>query len=129
MEINGTQSRGNWSVKWQRRYKRLLGNHTWSKRDQADENEVNDVSTRRRKLTEKGRAYRATLLKERREKINGRMARKCNIIVDFLFSNKNRIAVEEELAQFNDLFKMLLNIHEVERVSYSQIVKYLLKSL
>ena len=26
--------------------------------------------------------------------------------------NKNRIAVEEELAQFNDLFKMLLRIHE-----------------
>ena len=65
---------------------------------------MNEVSTRRRKLTEKGRAYRATLLKERREKINGRMARKCNIIVDFLFSNKNRIAVEEELAQFNNLF-------------------------
>ena len=79
---------------------------------------MNEVSTRRRKLTEKGRAYRATLLKERREKINGRMARKCNIVVDFLFSNKNRIAVEEELAQFNDLFKMLLNIHE----EYSQVL-------
>ena len=57
----------------------MLGDQTWSKRDQADENEVNEVSTRRRKLTEKGRAYRATLLKERREKINGRMMRKCRI--------------------------------------------------
>ena len=57
----------------------MLGDQTWSKRDQADENEVSEVSTRRRKLTEKGRAYRATLLKERREKINGRMMRKCRI--------------------------------------------------
>ena len=44
--------------------------------------------------------------------------RKCSIIEDLLFSNKNRIAVEEELAQFNDLFKMLLNIHE----EYSQML-------
>ena len=43
------------------------------------------------------------LLKERREKMNGRMMRKCSIIKDLLFSNKNRIAVEEELAQFNNL--------------------------
>ena len=96
----------------------LPGDQAWSKRDQADENEVNGVSTRRRKLTEKGRAYRATLLKERREKINGRMMRKCSIIEDLLLSNKNRIAVEEELAQFNDLFKMLLSIHE----EYSQVL-------
>ena len=87
----------------------LLGDQTWSKRDQADENEVNDVSTRRRKLTEKGRACIATLLKERREKINGRMMRKCSIIEDLLLSNKNRIAVEEEF---------LLNIHE----EYSQVL-------
>ena len=84
----------------------LLGDQTWSKRDQADENEVNDVSTRRKKLTEKIRAYTATLLKERREKINGRI-RKCSITEDLLLSNKNIIAVEEELAQFNYLFKIL----------------------
>ena len=96
----------------------LFGDQTWLKRDQADENEVNDVSTRRRKLTEKGRAYRATLLKERREKISGRMMRKSSIIKDLLLSNKNRIAVEEELAQFDDLFKILLNIHE----EYSQVL-------
>ena len=59
---------------------------------------MNEVSTRRRKLTEKGRAYRTILLKERREKINGRMMRKCRIIEDLLLSIKNRISVEEELA-------------------------------
>ena len=50
-------------------------------------------------------------MKERREKIHGRMTRKSSIIEDLLFSNKNIIAVEEELAQLNDLFKMLLSIH------------------
>ena len=85
----------------------LLGHQTWSKRDQADENEVNEASTRIRKLPEKGRVYRATLLKKRREKINGRIMGKSCIIEDLLHSNKNRIAVEEELALFNALFKML----------------------
>ena len=42
--------------------------------------------------------------------------KKCSIIEDLLFSNKNRIAVEEQLAQFNELFKLLLSIHE----DYSQ---------
>ena len=79
---------------------------------------MNGVSTRRRKLTEKGRAYRATSLKERREKINGRMMRKCSVIKDLLFSNKNRINEEEKLAQLNDLFKMSLSIHE----EYSQVL-------
>ena len=46
------------------------------------------------------------------------MVRKCSIIEDLLFSNKNRIAVEEELAQFRDLFKMLLSIHD----EYSQVL-------
>ena len=71
----------------------LLGDQTWLKRDQAGEEEMNEVSIGRRKLSEMGTAYRATLLKERREKISESMIRKCSIIEDFLFSNKNRIAV------------------------------------
>ena len=71
----------------------LLGDQTWLKRDQAGEDEMNEVSIGRRKLSEMGAAYRATLLKERREKISERMMRKCSIIEDCLFSNKNRIAV------------------------------------
>ena len=46
------------------------------------------------------------------------MMRKCSIIEDLLLSNKNRIAVDEELAQLNNLFKMLLNIRE----EYSQVL-------
>ena len=70
---------------------------------------MNEVSTRRRKLSKKGRTYRASLLKERSVKINGRMMRKkVSIIKDLLFSSKIRIAAEEELDLFNNLFSMLL---------------------
>ena len=44
--------------------------------------------------------------------------KECSIIEDLLFSNKNKIAVEEELAHFNDLLKMLLSINE----EYSQVL-------
>ena len=61
----------------------------------------------------KVKAYRPKVLKERREKINGRMMRMCNIIIeDLLFSNKNRVAVAEKLTQFNNLFKMLISMDE-----------------
>ena len=69
---------------------------------------MNEVSTRRRKLSKKGRTYRASLLKERSVKINGRMMRKGSIIKDLLISSKIRIAAEEELDLFNNLFRMLL---------------------
>ena len=40
------------------------------------------------------------------------MIRKYSTIEDLLFSSKNVIAVEEEMKQFNDLFKMLLDAHQ-----------------
>ena len=51
-------------------------------------------------------------LKERRRKINGRMIRKYSTIEDLLFSSRNAVIVEQDLGQFNDLFKMLLSVHE-----------------
>ena len=65
-----------------------------------------------RNLTEKGLAYQKETLRERRRKINGRLIRKYSTIEDLLFSSKNVIAVEEDLKQFNDLFKMLLDEHQ-----------------
>ena len=51
-------------------------------------------------------------LKERRRKINGRLIRKYSTIEDLLLSCRNAVIIEEELGQFNGLFKMLLNVHE-----------------
>ena len=63
-------------------------------------------------MTETGKSFRQSTLKERREKINAWLQRKNSLIVDLLFPTRNLVAVEEELAQFNDLFKMLLSMHE-----------------
>ena len=46
------------------------------------------------------------------------MIRKYSTIEDLLFSSKNIIAVEEEMKQFNDLFKMLLDAHQ----EYNQLL-------
>ena len=46
------------------------------------------------------------------------MIRKYSIIEDLLFSRKNIIAVEEEMKQFNDLIKILLDAHE----EYNQLL-------
>ena len=75
-------------------------------------------STRSRNLTEKGLAYKKETLRERRRKINRRLIRKYSTIEDLLFSSKNVIAVEEEIKQFNDLFKMLLDVHQ----EYNQLL-------
>ena len=69
-------------------------------------------ATRYRNLTEKGLPYKKETLRERRRKINGRLIRKYSTIEDLLFSSKNVIAVEEEMKQFNDLFKMLLDAYQ-----------------
>ena len=69
-------------------------------------------ATRSRNLTEKGLAYKRETLTERRRKINGRLIRKYRAFEDLLFSSKNIIAVEEEMKQFIDLFKMLLDVHQ-----------------
>ena len=74
--------------------------------------------TRSRNLTEKGLAYKEETLRERRRKISGRLIRKYSTIEDVLFSSKNIITVEEEMKQFNDLFKMLLDAHQ----EYNQLL-------
>ena len=67
-------------------------------------------ATRSTSLTEKSLAYKKETLREMRRKINGRLIRKYSTIEDF--SSKNIIHVEEEMRQFNYLFKMLLDAHQ-----------------
>ena len=75
-------------------------------------------ATRSRNLTEKGLSYKKETLRERRRKINSRLIRKYSTIEDLLFSSKSIIAVEEEMKQFNGLFKMLLDAHQ----EYNQLL-------
>ena len=65
-----------------------------------------------RKLTSKGLEYKISMLKERKEKTYSRLARKCNAVEDLLYSSKNKVAVEEEMLQINDLTKLLMSSHD-----------------
>ena len=80
--------------------------------NEADSTKDELPERRSRTMTEKGKSFKLSTLKERREKINARLQRKSSAIEDLLFSIRNLVAVEEKLAQFNDLFKMLLGVHE-----------------
>ena len=74
---------------------------------------------RRPKMTEKGREYRLSTLENKRAKLVSRLLRKSSEIDDLMYSYQNNITVKEELAQLNDMFKMLLDMHE----EFDQIVK------
>lgn len=67
---------------------------------------------RTRTLTEKKKVFRLAPLKWRTEKINGMLLSKHITIKDLLFSTRNLVVMKDELAQFKDLFKMLLGIHK-----------------
>ena len=69
-------------------------------------------SKKSRNLAPKELAYKCNILRERRNRINGRLIRKYAVIEEILFSTRNVVAVHEEMGQFNDLFKMFLSAHE-----------------
>ena len=71
-----------------------------------------------RKMAMKGLLHKKNTLKERRRKINSRLIRKYGTIEDLLCSSTNKVAVEEEMNQFNDLLKMLIDAHQ----DYNQLL-------
>ena len=54
----------------------------------------------------------STLLEDK-SRINKKMIRKFGAINNLLYSTKNSVTVEEELAKFDDLFKQLMKVHNV----------------
>ena len=67
---------------------------------------------RDRKLTAKGLEYQLSLLHEKKRRLEARLARKAAAIEDLLYSSKNFIIVKEELAQYDDIFKLIIKNHE-----------------
>ena len=63
-------------------------------------------------MTEKGREYRLSTLENKRARLISRLLRKSSEIDDLMYSYQNSITVKEELPQLNDMFKMLVDIHE-----------------
>ena len=67
---------------------------------------------RNRKMTKKGRQYRLAVLEKRQAKLVARTTRKSSEIDDLMYSHQNSITAKEELAQLNNMFRMLVEIHE-----------------
>ena len=87
----------------------------------AIQNELDDMGAvsliegkkkRQVKLTEKGNEYKMALLEKRRSGLVSRVIRKSSEIDDLIYSFQNGITFKEEFEQQNDMFKMLVEIHE-----------------
>ena len=75
--------------------------------------------TRSRKMTMKGLLHKKNTLRDRRRKINSRLRKNYGTIEDLLCSSANKLAVEEEMNQFNDLLKMLIDVNQ----DYNQLLE------
>ena len=56
-------------------------------------------------LTEKGLSFKKSTLLDKRRKLNSWLLRLSGAVEDLIYSSKNQVAVEEEMAQFNFLFQ------------------------
>ena len=65
-----------------------------------------------KKPSSKGREYKLSQIKDKRQRLYSRLLRKSGAIEDLFYSSKNKVAVEEELAQFNDILKLVVAVHE-----------------
>ena len=73
---------------------------------------IEGKAKRQVKLTEKGKEYKMALLEKRRSKLVSRVIRKSSEIDNLMYSFQKGVTVKEELQQLNDMFKMLVEIHE-----------------
>ena len=89
-----------------------------SRRETAILDNCQEGFIRSRKLTMKGLLHKKKTLRERKRKINSRLIRKYGTIEDLLCSSTNKVAVEEEMNQFNDLLKILIDMYIKIIISY-----------
>ena len=73
-------------------------------------NSVHGVTIRRRKLTENSREYQQKILFDKRKNLHARMT-KSKLIDNLNYSSKNLTTVREEMHQYDDQFKMLVETH------------------
>ena len=87
-----------------------IGSHHLMKNRPEDETEGDGNWVR--KYTEKSLQYQRSVLMDRRTQLHKRLTRKSSIIDDLLYSKQNLTALKESLGQFNDVFKLLTEIHQ-----------------
>ena len=77
----------------------------------AHPEEAGSMDKRQRKMTDKGREYRKGILDKKRTNLVSRITRKSSEIDVLLYSHQN-VTVKEELAQLNDIFKLIEEINQ-----------------
>ena len=82
-----------------------------------------DQPPRRRKLTEKGLSFKKSTLLDKRRKLNSWLLRLSGAVEDLMYSSKNQVAVQEEMAQFNFVFKELQQLHQEYQSLLSEVEK------
>ena len=70
------------------------------------------VSRRKKNLTEKMRGFQLDKLERKRSNLYMKITRKTNTAEDMLYSFKNTEAVREQLQQFDDIFRMMLDVQK-----------------
>ena len=60
---------------------------------------------------------------DKRRKLNSRLLRLSGAVEDLMYSSKNQVAVEEEMAQFNFVFKELHQVHQEYQSLLSEMEK------
>ena len=73
---------------------------------------IEGKAKRQVKPGEKGKECKMVLLEIKTSKLVSRVIRKSSEIDDLMYSFQNGIAVKEELQQLNDMFKILVEVHE-----------------
>ena len=80
---------------------------------QKDEKEgtLLDLGKRRKNLTEKGVSFKLSTLLSKRNRMKSSLLSQSFTIQD-MYSAKNMVTVQEEIAQFDYIFKQLFLVHQ-----------------
>ena len=76
------------------------------------ETAVSATNKRSCKMTEKGKSYQLAIVGNERKKLAFKLTRKISMIKSMLYSVRNSIAVQEELNQLDDIFKLVERIND-----------------
>ena len=81
---------------------------------QKDEKEgtLLDLGKRRKNLTEKGVSFKLSTLLSKRNRMKSSLLSQSSTIQDLMYSAKNMVTVQEEIEQFDYIFKQLLLVHQ-----------------
>ena len=73
---------------------------------------VDNKQKHHRRMTDKGREYKKTVLNKMRTSPVLRITRKSSEIEDLLYSHQNEITVKEKLSQLSDILKLIEEINQ-----------------